>query len=75
MKKRSLVMFAAVLFAFSGLMAKVYDLTAGGLSQTADQQSSFTSVSYTHLDVYKRQAVQCGSHGQQASVSPVYVRT
>lgn len=42
MKKRSLVMFAAVLFAFSGLMAKVYDLTAGGLSQTADQQSSFT---------------------------------
>lgn len=42
MKKRSLVMFAAVLFAFSGIMAKVYQLTAGSLSETAEQQAGYT---------------------------------
>ena len=56
MKKRSLVMFAAVLFAFSGIMAKVYQLTAGTLSETAEQQAGYTvTVANSRGTIYDRQ--------------------
>lgn len=55
MKKRSLVMFAAVLFAFSGIMAKVYQLTAGSLSETAEQQAGYTvTVANSRGTIYDR---------------------
>lgn len=73
MRKRSLVMFAAVLFAFSGIMAKIYDLSGGQLFQTADQQSSFTlTIANSRGTIYDRNMTPLTNTGteRRACISP-----
>ena len=73
MRKRSLVMFAAVLFAFSGIMAKVYNLSGGSLFQTADRQSSFTlTIANSRGTIYDRNMQPLTNTGteRRACISP-----
>ncbi len=73
MKKRTVGLFAAILFAFSGILVRLYDLTDEELRQAAQSQSTVrVTVASARGTIYDRELVPLtnGETEYRASVAP-----
>ena len=65
---------AAALLLQEGAEVVLYDgndrLDAAGIKEQIEGQAKGSAVSYTHLDVYKRQGIQCGSRFCESAGNP-----